>query len=75
MMLKEAILDAIRDSWSGESVPSPYPAHRIIPADELPALNAEYARGQFELAVQLLGYDGEAEMSDAIEKLWKEARA
>jgi len=59
-MLRKTIKDAIKESWSGSAIPYPY------------GVGNEYSRGQFEMAILLLG-QGEYEfMSDAVEDLWAE---
>lgn len=58
MTIKRAIIESIRDSWAGEEVPHPY--------------SNEYARGQFELAIQLLSYNGADTMEDAVLTLHSE---
>lgn len=53
--IKFAILSAISESWSGDPVPHPY--------------ENEFVRGQFELALHLLGFGGK-ETEDAFEDLY-----
>jgi hypothetical protein len=60
-LFREAVIEGITESWDNQQIPDPF-------------VN-EFARGQFELAVHLLGYPGSAyDMSDAISLLHAEVR-
>ena len=58
--IRHTILAAISESWTGEPIPHPF--------------ENEFARGQFEVAVHLLGYGGESEMEYAILDLYADAQ-
>lgn len=60
-VLRHSVIACISDAWSGEPIPYPW--------------ENEYSRGQFELAVNLLGFPSDQDTEQAILALYSEVKA